>query len=345
MATVEFPSPVGGASLPPDFAPSILFAVLYGLLVPLTAYRLYDRRSRTVLLLGTIIFSTERIVIFSIRAAQARNETMRQSGNLANYMQLSFAQGYIGIANDLVNLIRCLLVNASYGPERYPESSAASTKGCDLPPPKETDVDNPRQRFWIRRFADFSGLSFLAATVPNILAHSVYKKTFTDQAVADKTYKLRYASAAVELALAHGVLMGAAGWSIWKQPRAGRRGLLLVVTVALLTCGIGIYRLAVMLNRTVALDSTAEGSQNSTGSKAGFYIAHVSLEWLACALLLGVNTRKLCGTGMWGDWRFRDETPQEKQFREKRAQRRAERKRIRSEKAGHSTHVVDRSPA
>ena len=61
---VDFPAPVGGTVYPLDFAPSILFAILYGLLLPLIVYRVVDRRSRTTLLIGTIIFSVERYVVF-----------------------------------------------------------------------------------------------------------------------------------------------------------------------------------------------------------------------------------------------------------------------------------------
>lgn len=57
---VNFPAPVGGLPLASDLAPSILFAVLYALLLPLTVYRIFDRRSRTVLLIGTEIFAIER---------------------------------------------------------------------------------------------------------------------------------------------------------------------------------------------------------------------------------------------------------------------------------------------
>ena len=45
-----------------DLAPSILFAILYGFLVPLAAFRILGRSSRTTLLLGTIAFSIERPV-------------------------------------------------------------------------------------------------------------------------------------------------------------------------------------------------------------------------------------------------------------------------------------------
>lgn len=59
-AVVHFPAPVGGTPLSADWVPSILFAVLYAMILPLTVYRMAHRRSRTLLLLGTVTFSIER---------------------------------------------------------------------------------------------------------------------------------------------------------------------------------------------------------------------------------------------------------------------------------------------
>lgn len=63
-----FPAPVGGFILPSEFSACIVFAILYGLLLPLVAYRIFDRRSRTLLLLGTILFAVERSVLFHFRS-------------------------------------------------------------------------------------------------------------------------------------------------------------------------------------------------------------------------------------------------------------------------------------
>ena len=60
----RFPTPIGGTPLPVDFAPSIFFAVLYGVLSPLVFFRMLDRRSRTVLLIGTAAFAIERFALF-----------------------------------------------------------------------------------------------------------------------------------------------------------------------------------------------------------------------------------------------------------------------------------------
>lgn len=57
---VNFPTPIGGTALPADFVPSIVFAILYGLMVPLLVYRLFERRSRTILIIGSFTFSVER---------------------------------------------------------------------------------------------------------------------------------------------------------------------------------------------------------------------------------------------------------------------------------------------
>jgi hypothetical protein len=107
-------------------------------------------------------------------------------------MQISFGMGFIGTANDLVKIIRCLLVNATYGPERYPECSAAWSKGGLLTPPPEGTPDLPKVRFWARRFTGLLGPAFLAAIVPGIIANSHYSKVFDDQNQADKTAKNRF---------------------------------------------------------------------------------------------------------------------------------------------------------
>jgi len=127
-----------------------------------------------------------------LRAIQAHNESKRYSKGLATYMQISFGMGFIGVANDFVNMIRCLLVNATYGPERYPECPAAWSKGGLLTPPAEGTHDLPKARFWARRFTDLLGPAFLAAIVPGIIANSHYSKVFDDQIHADKTAKNRF---------------------------------------------------------------------------------------------------------------------------------------------------------
>lgn len=79
-----------------------------------------------------------------------------------------------------------------------------------------------------------------------------------------------------------------------------------------------------MYNTTTSLDSTSPGSLNTSGEKAAFYIFHLLPEWLVAAVLLGCNVRERFGTRLWGDYRWRDETPKEKQKREEKESKHAE---------------------
>ncbi|KJA20614.1 hypothetical protein HYPSUDRAFT_781786 [Hypholoma sublateritium FD-334 SS-4] len=298
---VDFPAPVGGTALPPDFVPSIIFSVLYATLTPLMLYRMFHKRSRSVLLIGTVAFSVERVVIFTLRAIQSRNEGRRLSPGLVTYMQISFGMGFIGIANDIVNLVRCLLVNPTYGFEMYAQSSAAVTKDGLMPdPPIKGTSDHPKLRQWIRRGAGIIALAFFGALVPGILANSNYSKVFTDQHQADMTAHLRVVSTAVALALTI-MLFLATLWGKLKLPRITHRGVLVICAMSIL-----------IRTTSLLLDSVLDTSS----AKAAFYVFHVLPEWLASLILFTDNTRKTFGTGPFGDWRIRDETEKQRKKRE-----------------------------
>ena len=99
--------------------------------------------------------------------------------------------GFIGIASDAVNIARCLLVNATYGPEKYFQSPAAATKGGLVPPPTADTPDQPRARYWYRQANGFLSLAFLGSVVPGIIANSNYSNVFDSQADADLTANTR----------------------------------------------------------------------------------------------------------------------------------------------------------
>ena len=66
------------------------------------------------------------------------------------------------------------------------------------------------------------------------------------------------------------------------------------------------YRLTVFRLKTPAIDATGPGTLNTTGSKTTFYAFHAAPEFLAASLLLVFDMRSLCGTGLYGDWRWSD---------------------------------------
>jgi len=132
-----------------------------------------------------------RVVVYSLRASQAYSPTRRMTNGLIIYMQVSLGLGYIGISNDLVNLLRCLLVNPTYGSELYEESPAAATKGGVMTPPPEGTPDLKKTRFWARRFTDVCNLSFIAATVTGAIASSKFDKAMENQVTANSVATLR----------------------------------------------------------------------------------------------------------------------------------------------------------
>ncbi|KAM5543027.1 hypothetical protein V8D89_003411 [Ganoderma adspersum] len=116
-STHEFPSPVGGVPYPLDFAPSILFAVLYGLMLPVVVYRMVHPRSRNGVLIGTTVFSIERVVSYSLRAhaAYSARDGGRISEGLETYFQTTYSGGFLSIGQDLMQLFRALLVSSTLG--------------------------------------------------------------------------------------------------------------------------------------------------------------------------------------------------------------------------------------
>ncbi|KAF9522657.1 hypothetical protein CPB83DRAFT_92881 [Crepidotus variabilis] len=337
---VSFPVPVGGIPRPVDFAPSILFAVLYGLLIPLEAYRLFHRRSRTILFIGTLLFGVERIAVFSLRAAHANGERSILSNGLIDYMQVSFALGSIAIATDLVNIVRCLLVNPTYGSARFHECPAAGTKECMMEPPIEgVHEDMPTQRFWIRRFTDFYGLAFLASNIPGSVANSHFHRAIHDQMKADNIYKLRIVSSGVCILLTIGLLASVA-WGRRKLDRVSMRGVRVITTVVVLINVVSIYRLAVMPLRESSLADPIH--TNTSGGKATFYLLHILPEWLASVILFSIDVRKTFGTGPFGDLRWRDETEEEKKKRLRRWGKKAAKKAAKRETLSGDIELIEK---
>ncbi|OSC96508.1 hypothetical protein PYCCODRAFT_1472566 [Trametes coccinea BRFM310] len=111
----SFPALIGGVPLPIDFAPAILFSILYGLLTPVVLYRLIHKRSRTTVLVGTGGFVIERTVAYALRAHAAHNAGFRASHGLEIYLQVAINAGFITIGQDTLALLRALLVDATFG--------------------------------------------------------------------------------------------------------------------------------------------------------------------------------------------------------------------------------------
>ncbi|KAI0753149.1 hypothetical protein C8Q80DRAFT_496442 [Daedaleopsis nitida] len=329
-ATREFPSPVGGVPFDIDLAPSVTFATLYGLLVPIALWRIVSQKSRTYVLIGTALLGLEHVVSFALRAYTAHVAGARANLSLETYFQTTLNNGFISIGQDIVALTRALLVHATYGSDMLHHSHCKSldqagveSDGGQVPltmqgaepsgfqlliidgPGRE---DHPRTRFWIRRGCGAATILFLVSLILGIISGADYQNAVKSGAHAQLVQQLRYGSTALALFLLVGLGLGAA-WACFAMPRVPKRSAVWIVVVTTLLSIIGIYRLAVMRYSTTSLFSTAPGSLNSSTSKALFYALHVAPEYAAAAILMCLNARRVFSSGLLGDRRLKDPEP------------------------------------
>ncbi|KAJ7206544.1 hypothetical protein GGX14DRAFT_637553 [Mycena pura] len=312
---MSVPTLVGGIALRAyDLPASAAFAAAYGLVVPILVYRIAMRRSFTALLFDPFFFAVERIVVYSLRAATAANSG-KESIGLNRYMQASFALGYISLANSLARLIRCVLVNTTNPP---PESEA-DAKALTAPP----DATDMRHRFWFRRCAEVLLLLYLPSMILAIIA-TAHNYAFTDPHNR-LNQKLLYASAALGLVL---ILSEVAIllWAWWNVPRVSHRAVRFLLCAAPLLLLPTCYRLGVLRQQTPDVTALTHAALNTRADKAAFYVVHVLPEWLLVVLLGAVNVKEVCGTRLKGDFRWRDETPEERTKRWAKERAREEKK-------------------
>lgn len=175
---VRVPALIGGVPDQTDFAPSILFAVLYFLSLIPHAYHLFNPDTRTITFcIGTVTFSIERIVVWSLRAGQAK---VHHPGDVLNrgilvYLQVSYALGFLSFAADAVGMARAVLVNAT------------------LEDPSRGSPDEPKKRVQYRRGLDCYNFIYLIATVTGVIAYGKLPSAADSQSVSDDVYNLRWA--------------------------------------------------------------------------------------------------------------------------------------------------------
>ncbi|KAH7888814.1 hypothetical protein F5I97DRAFT_1802893 [Phlebopus sp. FC_14] len=340
--TISFPSPVGGVALSSDLGPSIFFAILYASLLPIFVLRLANKRSRAVLSINAVVTSIERVVIFSLRAWQSQTPAQQSSTALVAYMQVTIALAYIAIAQDAVQLLRCLYVNSTKGPvvehAETPDSPVGTASSSQIPlsPSRGNEhyrfddgavsFDQPRQRSLYRRFTDILRLVFLAATIPGIIGNVKYRNAINNVSTGNEVMISRYVSSGVSLALI--IFVAGLTFQARRLPRV--RSIHVIFIFAILACtasfaSSAIFRLAFMYHRTTSLTSTAPGSGNTAAEKATFYVFHIFSDWLAAALLLIPNIKEIFNTGTWGDWRAVDPSPAELEWARKRKRSKARR--------------------
>ncbi|PIL33537.1 hypothetical protein GSI_04160 [Ganoderma sinense ZZ0214-1] len=347
----EFPAPVGGVPYPIDFWPSILFTILYALMLPVVIFRMLPPRSRNGVLISTTVFSLERVATFCMRAYAAHSASARANTNLETYLQMSYGGGFSWVGTDLTYLLRALLVSSTLGgdmlalhkltpprlwqaqkrsvgdrdrvsdsnPEFRLVAGGQDTNGgrCEV---RKVDAeasadalseeglpDQPLLRRRIRRWSNVVTLLSVCGMALSIVAGTIWQNAIGGSYV-DLVRALWYVSTGLAVALL--VAMGLVALiALFKMPRVPRASLHCVILITVLLSIVGVYRITVIGHSTTSLLSTVPGAQNSMGAKAGFYALHVAPEFLSAAILMGLNVRRVFGTGPWGDHLGRDPKP------------------------------------
>ncbi|KAF8213587.1 hypothetical protein K438DRAFT_1956957 [Mycena galopus ATCC 62051] len=331
------PSLVGGIALRAyDFPASIAFNVAYGLLIPTIVRRLFNTRSRTAVIFRVLCYAIERIVLFSLRAWAAAGPNTESPG-LSEYMQVTFALGYLGLADALLSIIRTILVETTKGTsssdaESNPVvtelpalvSTSSSRFWKTSVTPANTLNDDPYWRFWYRRWSEFLLVLYLVAMILACVA-TAHLWNPNDVGWNRATQTLRYISSALGLVL----IMLETCTLLWAQknvPRINQRAVrfLLVLTTVLTIPPI--YRLVVMHSTTPDLATPDHQALNTQADKALFYVLHILPEFIVVSTMTLYNVKEICGLEFKGDERWRDETPKEREKREKKELAKAQKK-------------------
>jgi len=310
-----FPSPVGGVPLASDYAPSILFAILYGLLVPVAVWRLCIPKTRTIAVIGTFVFAVERVVIFALRSEQSKRLQSRDSNGLARYMQTTFAVGYVNISTDLVMLMRSLLAAAASS-RRSSDTREPSIPLTDINGPSQTsqarlipetvpalsasEADTrKKESWWNGRIGSAMQFLCLVSLTLGTVQGVLYPNAEKDRGKARLIQQLRYASSGVICATLT-TLQVFSVYCAFTIRNIHRYPTYLITALVTLMNIITVYRMVVMVNQTTSVDSLAPGSLNLQGAKAAFYVFHVAPEWITAAVLIAINIKERFETGFWG---------------------------------------------
>lgn len=140
---------------------------------------------------------TISIILFAFRTKGSKSASAPTSAAFNTWMQVDFALGFIGVSGDLLNLLRCLLLNSTYGRETYHQNLEMESRNWshryepEIPDLPEGAEDHPKRRFFIRRFFDAVGLAYIAAFIPGLIANSQYFAAITDTSKAEQVARLR----------------------------------------------------------------------------------------------------------------------------------------------------------
>ncbi|KAH9485708.1 hypothetical protein JR316_0002621 [Psilocybe cubensis] len=111
---------------------------------------------------------------------------------LVRYTQVTLSMGYLGLLHDVIAILRCVLVNPTYGSIMYYQSPAAQNKEGFYGAPAADVPDRKRLRSQCRKMMGALQMQlFIGGIVLAAYGNSLYSQDFDDQHKADVTAVLR----------------------------------------------------------------------------------------------------------------------------------------------------------
>ncbi|KAH9916202.1 uncharacterized protein B0H18DRAFT_1124341 [Fomitopsis serialis] len=300
----KFPSPIGGIPFPHDFAPALFFTILYAITAPVGIYRMVNKRSRTLMILGTVIFSVERIADFAIRAAEAEKPNIRTTKFFVGWLQSAYGMGFLSTTQDLNNLARLFVMKTTEGtsfPVGIPPVGRTASRMEEEQPLAAMGgfEDEPARRALLRRTGIATLVLRLLAVALAGVSGGLYYNGIASESQASLVQHTRYASTIIVLFLQFFGLSEVL-WALAARPKRTPRGPALYICsmiCIIVSLHDDHHRVSpdsdVQLHRLADVDGP--GSLNGPTAKALFYAFHIAPEWLSGAMLLGVNVKDTFG--------------------------------------------------
>lgn len=272
----QIPAISGGIPDSTDFAPSILFTVLYFLVLPLIIYRSIQYTVPWTLIFASVrlsLFAGIRIATFILRAIEAHQAQQgAQSPQIVPFVveQIFLGIGFIVLATNLVSLVNAHMARTDV--PRSPTGLSAADR--------------------FHRVGRVMIVGLLVAVILGIVAGADYSSAISNPSVAQQSKTMRLVSSALTL-VAMGLAAGVCAILYVQHPQLPRASSAYLFGTACLVLIIPAYRI-----------STISGSTNptlaellSTKTKAEFWVLQVAVEWVALVVLSAVDIRVWFGAG------------------------------------------------
>lgn len=134
-----------------------------------------------------------RVVIFGLRAKQAKTPSQDFSHGLTQYWQMSFAIGYLTIFTDLCLIMRALFVKTTQGTASQFDTSLLSEESSDVVNNGYGSIDDqPERRQQFRKLFGILKLLGLIPIITGAIAGLLYVPGESNESKGDLVQVLRF---------------------------------------------------------------------------------------------------------------------------------------------------------